>query len=48
MQSVPTTNNVVSTRYNIMYVSDFAEGEWFSPNKTDRHDIAKILLKVAL
>ena len=31
---------------------EFATGRWFSPvsstNKTDRHDIIKILLKVAL
>ncbi len=44
MQSVPITNSVSSnsgqamcTRYNIM-----------STNKTERHDIAEILLKVAL
>ena len=47
------------TRYNIMhyvikFVSDMA-GQWFSPgtpvsstNKTDRHDITEILLKVVL
>ena len=41
--------------YVIKFVSDFATGRWFSPgtpvsstNKTDRHDIAEILLKVAL
>jgi len=39
----------------IKFVSDFAAGRWFSPgtpisstNKTDRHDIAEIVLKVAL
>ena len=42
----PIHGDVYSTRYNIM---------WFSPvisvsstNKTDRHDITEILLKVAL
>ena len=45
MQSVPITTNVVSSN----------PGRWFSPgtpvfstNKTDRHDITGILLKVAL
>jgi hypothetical protein len=40
------------TRYKIMWL---ARGRWFSPgtpvsftNKTDRHDIAEMLLKVAL
>jgi len=40
------------TRYNIMWL---ATGRWFSPgtpvsstNKTDRHDITEILLKVVL
>ena len=39
----------------IKFVSDLREGQWFSPdipvssiNKTDRHDIAEIFLKVAL
>ena len=39
----------------IKFVSDLREGQWFSSdipassiNKTDRHDIAEILLKVAL
>jgi hypothetical protein len=46
------------TRYNIIGSSlsvTFATGRWFSPgtpvfstNKTDRHDITEILLKVAL
>ena len=43
------------TRYNIIYAIKFVSGRWFSPctlvssiNKTDRHDITKILLKVAL
>ena len=42
-------------RYVIKFVSDFAAGRWFSlgapvssTNKTDRHDITEILLKVAL
>jgi hypothetical protein len=37
------------------FVSDLRHGRWFSPgppvsstNKTDRHDITEILLKVAL
>ena len=41
-----------NTQYNILWL---ATGRWFSPgtpvsstNKTDRHDIAEILLKVAL
>ena len=41
--------------YVIKLVSDLRQGEWFSlgtlissTNKTDRHDIAEILLKVAL
>ena len=42
--------------YMIRFVSDLiATGEWFSPctpvsptNKTDRHDIAEILLKMPL
>ena len=40
--------------YVIKFISDLS-GRWFSPgqrvsssNKTDRHDIAEILLKVAL
>ena len=47
------------TRYNIIClikcVSKLVAGQWFSPgipfsstNKTDGHDIAEILLKVAL
>ena len=48
------------TRYNIRYVTEFvndfsATCRWFSQctpvfstNKTDRHDITEILLKVAL
>jgi hypothetical protein len=58
MQSVPITTDVVSLNldmgevYNIMWL---ATGQWFSPgtpvsstNKTDRHDITEILLKVSL
>jgi hypothetical protein len=60
MQSVPITTDVVHStpakgkeyNYVIKFVSDI---RWFSPgppvsstNKTDRHDIAGILLKVAL
>jgi hypothetical protein len=39
----------------IKFVSDLRQGQWFSPgiqvsftNKTDRHDITEILLKVVL
>jgi hypothetical protein len=41
--------------YVVKFVSDFATGPWFSSgtsvssiNKTNRHDITEILLKVAL
>ena len=41
--------------YVIKFVSDLQQVRWFSPgtpvsftNKTDRHDITKILLKVVL
>ena len=41
--------------YVIKFISDLPTGRWFSPgpsvsstNKTDRHDITEILLKVAL
>jgi hypothetical protein len=57
---VPNINNESRThldelqRYVIKFVRD-ATGRWFCPGtpvfstkKTDRHDIAKILLKVAL
>ena len=53
----PTHSEVYSIQhYVIKYVSDFWQaGQWFSPgtpvsstNKTDRHNIAEILLKVAL
>ena len=39
-KSVPITTDVVS--------SNLDQGVVFSTNKTDRHDITKILLKVAL
>ena len=51
MQSVPITTDDVSSHldqgevYNIMW---YSLSVTFSTNKTDRHDIAKILLKVAL
>jgi hypothetical protein len=60
MQSVPITTNVVNSNpvhgevysiqhYVIKFVSDFSPGTpVFSTNETDRHDIAEILLKVAL
>jgi hypothetical protein len=53
----PTHGEVYSIQhYVIKYVSDFCQaGQWFSPgtpvsstNKTDHHNIAEILLKVAL
>jgi len=51
MQSVPITTNVVSSNP----IPARCTGRWFSPgtpvsctNKTDRHDITDILLKVAL
>ena len=56
--SVPNTTDVVSSNldqgevYNIISSSLSVTGQWFSPvssiNKTDRHDITEILLKVAL
>jgi hypothetical protein len=53
MQSVHITTDVVSS--NLDKSQWLATGRWFSPdppvystNKTDRHDIAEILLKVAL
>ena len=58
MQSVPITTNVVSSnpararfaQYHVIkFVSDLQQVGGFSCyNKTDRHDINKILLKVAL
>jgi hypothetical protein len=58
MQSVPITANVVNlnpTQAIQHYVIKFVSGRWFSPgtpvsstNEADRHDIADILLKVAL
>ena len=60
MQSVPITTDVVSTnlgRARCTALCDkvcqlLATGRWFSPvsstNKTDRHNITEILLKVAL
>ena len=52
MQSVAITTDVVSSNldqgevYNIMYFS--LDPPVSSTNKTDRHDITEILLKVAL
>jgi len=50
-QSMPITTNVVNSNP----VHGEASGRWFSPvtlvsstNKTDRHDITEIVLKVAL
>jgi hypothetical protein len=40
MQSMPITTDVAS--------SNLDQGVVFSTNKTDRHDITQILLKVAL
>jgi hypothetical protein len=52
----PVQGEVYSIQhYVIKFVSNLAAGQWFSPgmpvsstNKTDRHNIAEILLKVAL
>jgi hypothetical protein len=52
----PTHGEVHSIQHCVMkFVSDFAAGLWFSlgtlvssTNKTDRHDITEILLKVTL
>jgi len=56
MQTVPITTDVVSSNldhgevYNIMFVRVFSPDRPVSStiNKTDRHDITEILLKVAL
>jgi len=58
MQSVPITTKVVGSNpaqaiqhYVIKFVSDLLQISGFlvsSTNKTDRHDIIEILLKVAL
>ena len=58
MQSVPITTEVVSLIYTTLcdkVCQLLATGQWFFPgtpvsstNNTDRHDIAEILLKVAL
>ena len=52
IQSVPVTTNIVGLNPVCQWQ---APGRWFSPgtlvssiNKTDRHDITEILLKVAL
>jgi len=48
-------NQTRCTRYNIKVCQWLAAGRWFSPdtpafstNKTDRHDITTIFVKVAL
>jgi hypothetical protein len=56
VSSNPAHGEVFSIQhYVIQFVSKLATGQWFSPgtpvsctNKTDRHDITGILLKVAL
>jgi len=55
MQSVITTTNVVSSNPTQVRCIQLAADQWFSPgtpvsstNKTDRYNIAEILLKVAL
>jgi hypothetical protein len=51
MQSVPITTNIVSPNpAHVEFVSDLrvSGGPVASTNKTDRHDITEILLKVAL
>ena len=48
---MPITTDVVSSNlahYVIKFVSDLRQVVVFSTNKTDRHDITEILLKVAL
>ena len=52
----PGSGEVYSIQHYVMkFVSDLRHGRWFSPgppvsstNKTDRHDITEILLKVVL
>ena len=55
MQSVPITSDVVSLKLDqgeVYIIMWFTTGLWFSPgpstNKTDRHNINEIVLKVAL
>jgi hypothetical protein len=56
MSKVVSSNTVRAEVYSIQhYVIKFATGRWFSPsirvsstNKTDRHNIAEILFKVAV
>jgi len=56
VSSIPVHSEVYSIQhYVIKFVSDLQQVWWFSPgtsvsstNKTDRHDITEILLKVAL
>jgi tRNA U34 5-methylaminomethyl-2-thiouridine-forming methyltransferase MnmC len=55
MESVLTTTNVVSSNPTQARCIQLAADQWFSPgtpvsstNKTDRYNIAEILLKVAL
>jgi len=52
---VPITSNVVSSNPTQGRCTRQVGGQWFSPgtpvsstNKTDRHDVAEMLLKVAL
>ena len=51
----PVHGKVYSIQHYVINLSVLASGQWFSPgtpisftNKTDRHDIIEILLKVAL
>ena len=56
VSSNPAHGEVYSIQhYVIHFVIDYAAGRWFSPgtlvsstNKTERHDMAEILLKMAL
>ena len=59
MQSVPITNKAGSSNpahgevysiqhYVIKFIGDLRQVDGFSTNKTDRHNITDILLKVAL
>ena len=48
MQSVPITTDVVGSNFDLIKLVCDLRQIGGSPNKTDRHDITEILLKVAL
>jgi hypothetical protein len=49
LSSIPAHGEVYPMQhYAIQFVSDFFPGTPVSTNKTDRHDIAEVLLKVGL